>query len=338
MSTRGSVLRVSSRALLDACARLGFDTGQILAAANLDPVTLQDPDARIPVEQADALWRKAYELSNDSNLALHAIEVLPFGAYRVIDFLAASAPTVGTALAKVSDYFPLINGVVCLPYVVGEHHVTFAVEAPSRPAAITRPYAEYTLAAVFLRTRLATSQPFPLMRVEFSHLPPADISEHERIFECPVRFGAETCRLVIARHVWDTPRAGSDPTLFSILDTHARMLLDQLPGASDLVGRVREAIQAELRGGSPQLESIARRLAMSPRTLQRRLKDEGVLFNDLLDAMRFRAAKSYLAQGDIAGSEVAFLLGFAEQSSFNHAFKRWAGQTPTEYRRQTAVL
>jgi hypothetical protein len=145
MSTRGSVLRVSSRALLDACARLGFDTGQILAAANLDPVTLQDPNARIPVEQVDALWRKAYERSND-------------------------------------------------------------------------------------------------------------------------------------------------PTLFSILDTHARMLLDQVPSASDLVGRVREAIQAELRGGSPQLESIAKRLAMSPRTLQRRLKDEGVLFNDLLDAMRFRAA------------------------------------------------
>lgn len=337
MNSRGSVLSVSSRALLDACARLGFDTGQILAAANLDPVTLRDPDARIPIEQADALWRKAYELSNDPNLALHAIEVLPFGAYRVIDFLAASAPTVGAAFAKVSDYFPLINGLVRLPYVVDDDHVTFAVEAPSRPAAITRPYAEYTLAAVFLRTRIATSQRFSLMRVEFSQPPPPDIREHERIFECPVRFSAETCQLVIARHVWDTPRAGSDPTLFSILETHARMLLDQLPSSSDIVGRVREAIQAELGGGNPQLESIAKRLAMSPRTLQRRLKDEGVLFNDLLDALRFRAAKSYLAKGDIAGSEVAFLLGFAEQSSFNHAFKRWAGETPTEYRRRSAA-
>jgi AraC-like DNA-binding protein len=337
MTSRGSVLSVSSRALVDACARLGFDTSQILAAARLDAAALQDPDARIPIEQADALWRKAYELSNDPNLALHAIEVLPFGAYRVIDFLAASAPTVGAAFAKVSDYFPLINGLVRLPYVVGDHHVTFAVEAPSRPAAITRPYAEYTLAAVFLRTRIATNQRFALMRVEFSQPPPPDISEHERIFECPIRFGAETCQLVIARPVWDTPRAGSDPTLFSILETHARMLLDQLPSPSDLVGRVREAIQAELGGGNPQLESIAKRLAMSPRTLQRRLKDEGVLFNDLLDALRFRAAKSYLAQRDIAGSEVAFLLGFAEQSSFNHAFKRWAGLTPTEYRRRSAA-
>ncbi len=329
---------MSSRALLDACARLGLDTGQILQAARLDRVTLQDPDARIPVEQVEALWQKAYELSNDPDLALHAIEVLPFGAYRVIDFLASSAPTIGAALAKISDYFPLINGLVRLPYAVGEGHVTFAVEAPSRPSTITRPYAEYTLAAVFLRTRPATSQPFRLMRVEFSHPRPADISEHERLFECPVRFGAGTCQMVIARDVWDTPRTGGDPTLFSILDTHARMLLDQLPSPADIVGRVREAIEAELCGGSPKLESVARRLAMSPRTLQRRLGDRGVLFNDVLDAMRFRAAKSYLARGDIAGAEVAYLLGFAEQSSFNHAFKRWSGQTPTEYRRRAAAL
>ena len=330
--------------MIDACARLGLDTAQILAAARLDPATLHDPDARIPVEQSEALWRKAYELSGDPHLALHAIEGLPFGSYRVIDFLASSAPTIGAALAKVSDYFPIIHEVVRLPYEVGEGHVTFAAEAPSRPSTLTRPYAEYVLAAVFLRTRIATNQRFPLMRVEFSHPRPADISEHERIFECPVMFDAETCRMVIARDVWDTRRTGGDPDLFSVLDTHAKMLLDQRPGPADpddpanIVARVRGAIESELRGGDPKLESIARTLAMSPRTLQRRLRDQGVLFNDVLDEMRFQAAKSYLSPGDIAGAEVAYLLGFAEPSSFNRAFKRWSGRTPTEYRRQTAAV
>jgi AraC-like DNA-binding protein len=116
------------------------------------------------------------------------------------------------------------------------------------------------------------------------------------------------------------------------------MLLDQRPTAADIVGRVREAIKPELRGGNPTLESIAGKLAMSPRTLQRRLRDRGVLFNDTLDAMRFGAAKSYLAQEDVAAAEVAYLLGFAEQSSFNRAFKRWSGQTPINYRRRTATL
>jgi AraC-like DNA-binding protein len=329
-----TVLSVSSRAMLDACARLGLDTDAILCAAKLDRATLDDPDARIPIEQAGALWEQAYALSGDPNLALHAIEVLPFGAYRVIDFLAASAPTIGAALAKVADYFPLINDVVRLPYVVGEVEVTFGLEAPSRPAVMTRPYAEYTLAAVFLRTRTATNLRFPLIAVEFSHPAPADIREHERIFECRVVFGAPRCRLVIARDVWETPRADSNPVLYSVLDTHARMLLERRPAAPGLAGRVREAIESELRGGNPGLESIARNLAMSGRTLQRRLRDEGVVFNALLDAARFEAAKAYLAERDLAGAEVAYLLGFAEPSSFNHAFKRWSGRTPTEYRRQ----
>jgi AraC-like DNA-binding protein len=323
--------------MIDACARLGLDTGQILAAAKLDPVTLQNPDARISLEQVDALWHKAYELSNDPDLALHAIEVLPFGAYRVIDFLASSAPTIGEALAKVSDYFPIINAVVRLPYSVGDRYVMFGIEAPSRPSTITRPYAEYTLAAVFLRTRVATNQNYPLVRVEFSQTRPPNISEHERIFGCPVTFGSDACRLVIARDVWDTPRTGGDPALFAVLETHAKMLLQQVPNPDDIVGRVRTRIEAELRGGDPSLESIARHLAMSPRTLQRRLREHGVLFNDVLDELRFRAAKTYLAQRDVAGTEVAYLLGFAEQSSLNRAFKRWSGQTPTEFRRQTAA-
>ncbi len=333
----GSVLSVSSRAMLDACARLGLDTTRILQAAQLDPRTLQDPDARVRLEQVEALWRTAYQLSGDPDLALHAIEVLPFGAYRVIDFLASSAPTIGAALAKVADYFPIINAVVRLHYEVGDRQVTYTLDAPSRPSTITRPYAEYTLAAVFLRTRTATNQRFPLARIDFSHPRPDDIREHERIFECPVRFDAGACQLVIPREVWDMPRTGGDPALFSVLETHARMLLTQVPSPDDIVARVRQAIEVELRGGNPKLESIARQLAMSPRTLQRRLRDEGVVFNDLLDTLRFRAAKSYLAQHDIAGTEVAFLLGFAEQSSLNRAFKRWSGQTPSEYRRQAAA-
>jgi AraC-like DNA-binding protein len=321
--------------MLEACERLGLDTRPILQAAKIDPATLQDPDARIPIEQSRALWQKAYEVSGDPNLALHAIEVLPFGAYRVIDFLATSAPTVGVALAKVSDYFPLINDIVRLPYVVAADVVTLAVEAPSQPSFVTRPYAEYTLAAVFLRTRLAINRRFALLRVEFSQPAPADTSEHERLFECPVVFGAGACRLVMARDVWDLPRIGSSPALFSVLETHARMLMSQRPVPEDIASRVRGAIEAELRGGDPSLESIGRRLAMSPRTLQRRLKDHGVAFNDLLDATRFQAAKAFLAQGDVAGAEVAYLLGFADPSSFNHAFRRWSGETPTDYRRRT---
>lgn len=329
----GTVLSVSSRALLDACARLGLDTAEILRAANLEAATVRDPDARIPVDRVEALWRKASELSNDADLALHAIEVLPFGAYRVIDLLGLSAPTVGAALAKVSDYFPLINDAIRLPYVVDDRHATLRVEAPSRPPAMAPAYAEYTLAAVYLRTRAATNVPYRPVRVEFAHPRTRGTSEHERVFGCPVSFGAGACRLVVAREAWDTPCAGRDPALFDLLDVHARTLLGRLSTPGDIVASVRDAIEAELSGGDPRLGSVARRLAMSPRTLQRRLRERGALFGDLLDAMRFQAAKSCLARRDVASREVAYLLGFAGHSSFNRAFKRWSGQTPAGFRR-----
>lgn len=329
----GTVLTVSSRALIEACRRLGLDTQAILDAAALDPARIEDPDGRIPVSQMAALWRKAYELSNDPDLALHAIEILPVGAYRVIEFLSHHAPSVGASLTKVSEYFPLINSVVRLPLAVGEREVAMKVEAPANPAVLTRPYAEYTMAAIFLRTRAITREPWRLVRVEFSHPRPSSIREHERIFGCPVRFGADACRLVLSRSTWDTRCVAIDPTLYDILDAHARILLGRLPDDQSLAGRVREAIGAELRGGDPRLAVVARRLGMSGRTLQRRLGETGIVFNHLVDALRFAAAKSYLSQPDIAATEVAYLLGFGAPSSFNRAFRRWSGKTPTEYRR-----
>jgi AraC-like DNA-binding protein len=329
----GTVLTVSSRAMLEACRRLGLDTSAILAAAALDPARVEDPDARIPVPQMAILWRKAYELSNDPDLAMHAIEVLPPGAYRVIDFLSHHAPSVGASLTKVSEYFPLINSVVRLPLKIGEREVAMKVEAPANPAVMTRPYAEYTMAAIFLRTRTITREPYRLARVEFSHPRPASTREHERIFGCPVLFGAPACCLVLTRATWEMPCVAIDPTLYDILDSHARILLGRLPDDQSLAGRVREAIGEELRGGDPRLATIARRLGMSGRTLQRRLGEFDIVFNDLVDQLRFAAARSYLAQRDIAATEVAYLLGFRAQSSFNRAFKRWSGQTPSEYRR-----
>ena len=162
--------------MLGACARLGLDTTEILRYAGLTSATFEDPDSHIPLEQMARLWARAYELSGDPHLALHAVEVLPFGAYRVIDFLAGNAPTNGEALAKVCDYFPLINDVVRVVYGVGQDEVVLSLEAPTQPAVITRPYAEYTLAAIFVRTQRAVGQDFPLRRVDFSHARPADIA------------------------------------------------------------------------------------------------------------------------------------------------------------------
>jgi len=330
----GMVLAVSSRALLDSCNRLGIDTAVLVAGAGIDRSVLDDPDGYLTADQVRELWRRAYQASGDPDLALHAAEALQFGAYRVIDYLAASAPTVGAAIEHACAYFPIINSAVRLPIERKNGEFAIGVTHLDDPTALTRPYVEYTFATFFLRVRQATNVRFPLARVDLAFPAPASVAEHERIFECPVHYDAKESAFHVARAAWETASGRADPVLFGVLSDHARILGQKVPTEPTQVREVRQAIVEQLKGGAPSLERTAKQMAMSPRTLQRRLRDHGVSYADLLDMTRADAAKSYLSDRQISVAEVAYLLGFAEQSSFNHAFKRWTGKAPGEYRKQ----
>ncbi len=331
--TGATVLTVSSRALVDACAAMGLDTAALLAAAGLTRAEVSDPDGRIPVEKMTALWREASARAGDPDIALHAAEALPFGAYAVIDFLARTSTTIGAALERISRYFPLINNVIELPIEVAGEQVRLDMVDRRGPGKLPGGYAEYTLAAVVLRTRIASGVAFPLVRVDFAHAAPADHREHVRIFGSPVRFSAERTGIVLARAVWDTPIERGDSGLAAVLERHAQMLLAQLPRVSDEIARVRAAIRGELEGGDPRLDHVARKLGTSRRSLQRRLADENLTYAQVLDDVRSTMARAYLAQRELSIIEVAYLLGFSEQSSFTRAFRRWTGASPAEFRR-----
>jgi AraC-like DNA-binding protein len=330
----GTVLTVSSRALIAACVRLGLDTESLLRAAGISRETLDDPDARIEGNQASALWMKAYELSGDPVLSLHAAEACPLGAYKVIHYIAANASTVGEAFRYSARYFPLINTAITLPIDESGDPIVFGVRDESGPEGVSRPYAEYCFAVFVLHVRAATGVSFPLRRVQFMHRAPADISEHERIFGCPVKFQVEHNGLHFDRAVWETRSTGAHPGVFEVMTDHADLLLEKLPRGPDLVERTRQAIGERLRGGDSSLESVARGLGTSARSLQRHLRELGYSYNALADEVRAATARLYLEQPDIAVAEVAYLLGFADQSTFNRAFKRWTGQTPARSRSQ----
>jgi AraC-like DNA-binding protein len=329
----GTVLTVSSRALVEACERLGIDTETMLRAVGIQRQTLADPDARLQNREAGALWAKAYELSGDPVLSLHAAEACPLGAYKVIDYMGANARTVGEAFGYAARYFKLINTAVRLTIDESGDPVTFDVAAESGgPTGISRPYAEYCLAVFVLHVRAATRAGFKLRCVTFTHRLPPDVSEHERVFGCPVRFEAEHNRLCLDRAAWETPTSGAQPGVLAVLSEHAELLLSRLPRGPNLIERTRRAIGGRLRGGDPSLESVARELGMSERSLQRHLRDLGYSYAALADEVREATARLYLEQPDIALAEVAYLIGFADQSTFNRAFKRWTGCTPKQAR------
>lgn len=328
-----TVATTSSRALVAACRTLGVDTDTLLVDVGISSQQLDDPDARLPGEAVAALFRQALLRAGDPDLPLRAATAVPFGAYQVIDFLAASAPTVGEGLVRVARYFPLINSTAELRIHDAGESLSLELATPLDPAGAPRPYAEYALAVTFLHCRHAAAFDWPLVEARFVFAAPPVGSAHERVFTCPVRFSQKRNELVVTRQVWDSPtRGGASSELLRLLEQHADQSVASLRGSEPVQSSVTRLLVRALGGGEPTLESVAKQLHLSPRTLQRKLQAEGSSFAEVLDRTRRATARVYVQRPELALTEVAYLLGFSEHSAFTRAFQRWYGVAPSRYR------
>jgi AraC-like DNA-binding protein len=327
----GTVLPVATRALLQACGRMGLDPDLLLARAGVDRARLDDPDARIGGEEADAVWREAYLASGDAALALRAAEETPFGAFRVLDYLGASAATVGEGLRRVAAYFPLVDARAAL--AIEEHPGDAVTLAFLRAAggALPAEAQEYTLAILAARVRHVAPSPQARLHVRFAFPRPSHAEEHVRVLGVEPEYDAPVPALVFDPEMWAARTSGRDPRLFAALVDHASALL---AGGSVVtsVQQVRAAIADELPGREPSLARVARRMGTSPRTLQRRLEAEGTTFAAEVAHVRRARAEAFLRAPDVSIAEVSWLLGFAEQSAFTRAFRRWTGSAPSRWR------
>jgi AraC-like DNA-binding protein len=334
----GTVLSVASRAIIDAYGELGLEVEALLREVGLDRQTLSDPDARIPTEQADRLWQLAYAVSRDPLLALRSAEALPFGSYRVLDFVAAHAPTVGDGLAAIARYFPLVDGRVAIQVDLRADPVVIRFDSDPPGLELPPPAQEYTLAAIVLRSREGTGVDWAPARVDFTYPEPGYRSEHDRLLRGRVRFRQPQVTLRVSRAVWDTPSKGSNEALHQVLEQHAAMLLERIPeGTEKFDALVRRTVAGQLSGGAPTIKVVADKLGMGTKTLQRRLKAEEVTFAELLDEVRLEWARLYLSDPGIALAEISWLLGFSEQSAFSRAFKRGTGRSPTAWRSEVGA-
>jgi AraC-like DNA-binding protein len=327
----GKVSAVSCRALIAYAAARNQPTEQWLRNAGLTLAELEDPETRLAPEAIFALWRLAYEAMSDPGLALHVAASLPRGAYRVVEYLAAHAPTLGAAYTKVAEYFSVIDATTALVIVEWEDELAFGPKHTSRDPS-SYPAVEYMLAACHLRVRDMTEVAHAPLRVEFTSPRQAHAPEVERIFGCPASWNAGFDRLHFARSDWIKPTKQADSELFLVLEDHARVLRERHPSSVSLLDALDAALDGALAEGEVSLEHVARKLGMSSRTLQRRLEEQGAAFSDRVDEARKRAALHWLIKTDVSLSEVAYLVGFKEQASLTRAVRRWTGRSPREIR------
>ncbi|MCB9672161.1 MAG: helix-turn-helix transcriptional regulator [Alphaproteobacteria bacterium] len=193
---------------------------------------------------------------------------------------------------------------------------------------------EYTALVALQLLRLATAQPVAAvgMRTRSPSLRPALRSAFEGYLQAPVEVGADHTALVLDVRVLGMPVQSADAELAGYF--RARLDRAALVDSSEpeLLHRVRVGIQQALATGRPTADRVARHLAMSPRTLQRRLTEHGVTYAGLLEQTRRGLAERYLADPNLTLAEVAYLCGYEEQTSFFRAFRQWTGETPASRR------
>jgi AraC-like DNA-binding protein len=314
----------------------GVDPDALSRAAGVDASVLADPDGRVPRSVEARCWLEAARLTGDDCFGLHLSETLPVDGLGPIGFAVRSSATVGDAYERVIRYLRLLaQGPVLRLSQEGAAarlwHVPPEGFSPPRHAV------EFLIANLVVLVRHGVSPDFAPRAVRFRHAAPASTAEHRRLLGPTVEFEAEQDELVIDRAVLSARQIHAEPALSEILDQHLSALAAALPPDGSFLERARAALAAEVGRREPTLESIAGRLRMSPRSLQRRLQQEGTSLTALLDRVRQDLAVYHLGESRESIAEVAFLLGFSEVSTFHRAFKRWTGVTPAAYRRGGAA-
>jgi AraC-like DNA-binding protein len=337
---RGPAMRsgatVSGRTILPAIGRLralGADVESLLREGAVPPSILDDAEVRLPHEVALGVWHRAVGLSGDDALGIHAAESVRPGAFDVLDYTLRSSATLGEAWERLTRYYRLLHDAAQVRLTEEGARASLTHALPPSMPPLPRQVAEFIITALLVASRQATGVDLVPLEVCFHHAAPSDVTEHRRVFRCALHFEQPYNGVSVAREALETPLLKADSGLSTVLERHARELLARLPQVRGFVERVRSHVAEGLASGDATNEAIARRLHMSARTLNRRMRDEGTSLQEVVDTLRRELALRYLDERRLAIPEVAYLLGFSEASAFHRAFRRWTGTTPAEHRR-----
>ena len=280
----------------------------------------------------DLLEHIARTVSDGRSVPLRVGASMRCDDYGAFGLSFKSAPDLRGSYRRVERYGRVVTTISNFRLVNGEETSLFEVipALPDRPG--VRLTNELALSAAVALSREVSQQGFELRAVHLSQAEPDVLEPFEEHFRCPIRFGSTRDALEVANHQLHAPNRLGDDAISRFLDAHLDGALKEVTGTGMIVRQLKAEISSALSEGIPKLETLAPRLAVSPRTLQRRLAEDGMNFQGLVKDVQYALARKLLQASECRLSEVAFLTGFSDQSSFGRAFKRWSGHSPRAFR------
>lgn len=316
-----------------AAAGDGIDASTLLAVAGIAPDGPWAPKAMIPAAAYyDMLERIARQI-DATDLPVRVGATMRLDEYGALGLAFKAATTLGASYARVERYARLWTSVVEYELQPDPRGTLFILHRPGERRLGMRLSNEATLASAISIARQVSPVPVAPLEVLIRHPAPASIKAHEDWFGCPVRFGSDLDAILFSRETLAQPNILGDVGISSFLVSHLDKELSEIADEAPLVTETKDAIAQALSEGAPKMADIARGLGLSARSFHRRLSEHGMSFQTLTEETRRELAEGLLCDEGHSLAEIAFLTGFAEQSSFTRAFKRWVGMTPASYRK-----
>jgi AraC-like DNA-binding protein len=319
------------RQIADLLGGMGVDVDRWLARSRLSREQLNNPSLALAYPTFQGLAHDALTMSREPALGLLIGERLLANSHGMLGYAALSSGTIRQALELVERYAPLRTSLISISHAVhgGDVRIAFAE---------TRPLGDVqrlVLEAVMLSIKnVLDSISMGVCQVNLVAFPFAapDYAPLARdLFRCDVKYGQSWAGAALPQTVMDLPLKMADPQAFHEAALICQRELDKLTANESLAARVRRLL-LEKQNGFPSLQVTARMLHMTPRTLHRRLVDEGTSFHELLEDVRRTIAVEHVKSGRFSIEEIAYMLGYSDLANFRRAFRRWESVSPSAYR------
>ena len=319
--------------LLRAAQARGLDRAALLRKIEVSEDQIRDPDSRIPVVKTLRLWRRIANELDDPDLGLEVGSTFEVREGGVVGYAMLYSDTLLGALRRVVRFAKLLNQRADLRLEdLGDRWRLQATHQPLIPD--FRQPVDEGIAGLMACFREIVGREIVAANLYFNYPRPQDTTLHRRLLGTELHFAAPTAAI----ELWDrdvrAPTVAADRSLTRYLDELAQVHLQALPKVDSYSARLRRAVWPHLSEGSPTIQQIAAELALSTRSLQRRLREEGTSFAEVIDGLRHDKAQLLLRDPNLAVYEVAYLLGYSDPSTFHRAFRRWEGTSPSRFRAQ----
>ena len=294
---------------------------------------LEDPNVRVPEAVTETAWGLAATLTHDDALGIHLAESLPRGALDLIEYALRSSPSLEKGLDRLARYGRLLSDrVATRTHRKGESLLFLVHDTATTPLHPAR--TEFALAIALKLARDSTGADITPVRVGFAHPAPANIAEHRRFFHGRVRFAAGSSSMSLSASDAARPMREADAALAGIIRRRLENALGDRDrsSAGAMSTRVRRLLVEHLGKSVLTLDAVATALAVSRRTLTRRLAEERASFRHILDDVRSDFARALLQDRSLSIGDIAFFLQYSEPAAFHRSFRRWTGRTPQAFR------